>query len=88
MVLIWSDNPHALEIQEEGEIYMVLEGKAFQYLLNTNYVLKSRLNENEEYLMVRKLLSNDCFVVFSPQVKYSQQAHHDYTFELNSENIN
>lgn len=45
LTLIWADNPHVNEIYE-NEVYLILEGKAYEYLQNKNAKLQSKLNSN------------------------------------------
>lgn len=38
---------------------------------NKSASLKAKLHENNDYIMVRKLVSNDFFIEYSPPRKYS-----------------
>lgn len=50
---------------KENELYIFLEGQGFEYMQNScenELSRKYKVYENEEYLMIRKILSNDFFL--------------------------
>lgn len=70
MVLIYADHPH-INTPNDNEIYLILDGKAFEYMHNRSSSLKAKIHQNDDYIMVRKLAINDFCTEFSPPRKYS-----------------
>lgn len=60
IVLLWSEVPNTTEIKPD-EVYLILEGKTFEYIHNENTSIKLKIHENNDYLMIRKLVENDYF---------------------------
>lgn len=85
MSLVWADHPHIIELSNH-EAYFILEGKAFEYMHNDSLVARAKLSQNNDYIMVRKIATNDFFIAYSPSTRYADEANYKYSM-VHSESI-
>lgn len=68
---MWSEIPNITETKS-NEVYLILEGKTFEYIHNENAAIKLKIHENNDYIMIRKLGHNDYFISL-PQGKFKSK---------------